>query len=93
MEELIIGRDDEVRGAVIRVNNKNKSKLLRRPVQRLYPLEVKNPKPDKKEKEIVKSSPQTREVVIENRVFEEPRHSGRATAAAARDQILAQSIN
>ena len=90
MEELIIGRDDE---AVIRVSNKNKSKLLRRSVQRLYPLEVKNSKPDKKENKIVKSSPQTREVVIENRVIEEPRRSGQASAAGARDQILAQSIN
>ena len=38
VEELIMGRDDEVHGAVIRGNNKNKSKLLRGPVQRLYLL-------------------------------------------------------
>ena len=95
-EELITGQDDEVRGAVIRVNNKNKSKLLRRPVQRLYLLEVKYPKPDGKEKETVESSPQTRELedrVVENRFVEEPRHSRRVAAARARDQILAQSIN
>ena len=95
VEELITGQDDEVRGAVIRVNNKNKSKLLRRPVQRLYPLEVKDPKPDEKE-ETVKSSPQTRELedcVVENHIIEEPRRSRQVAAARARDQILAQSIN
>ena len=94
--EELMGRDDEVRGAVIRVSNKNKSKLLRRPVQRLYPLEVKDPKPDGKDKETVESSPQTRELedrVVENRVIEEPRRSRRVAAARARDQILAQSIN
>ena len=95
VEEFITGQDDEVRGAVIRVNNKNKSKLLRRPVQRLYPLEVKDPKPDGKDKETVKSSPQTRELedFVENRIIEEPRRSRRVAAARARDQILAQSIN
>ena len=40
--ELIPGRDGEVRGAVIRVYSGGKCKLLRRPVQRLYPLETSN---------------------------------------------------
>ena len=39
---------------------------------------MKDPKPDEKQKETVKSSPQTRELedcVVENRVVEEPQRS------------------
>ena len=40
VEEVITGRDGHSRGAVIRVSGKNRSKLLCRPIQRLYPLET-----------------------------------------------------
>ena len=41
VEQLIVGRDDESRGAVVRVHQKgHKSTLLKRPVQRLYPIEM-----------------------------------------------------
>ena len=40
--KLIPGRDEEVRGAVIRLYSGVKCKLLRRPVQCLYPLETSN---------------------------------------------------
>jgi hypothetical protein len=40
VEEVVTGRDSHSRGAVIRVPGKNHSKLLRRPIQRLYPLET-----------------------------------------------------
>ena len=40
--ELLPGRDGEVWGAVIGVYSGGKCKLLRRPVQRLYPLETSN---------------------------------------------------
>ena len=41
IEELIIGRDGEVRTARVRVyNGQGKSHLLNRPVQKLYPIEV-----------------------------------------------------
>ncbi len=40
VKEVVIGRDGEARGAVVRVANKGRrSTLLQRPVQRLYPLE------------------------------------------------------
>ena len=40
MEDLITGADGQVRGACIRVRSSgNRSSLLRRPVQLLYPLE------------------------------------------------------
>uniref|UniRef100_A0A1X7TZ41 DUF5641 domain-containing protein n=1 Tax=Amphimedon queenslandica TaxID=400682 RepID=A0A1X7TZ41_AMPQE len=39
VEQLIVGRDNESRGAVVRVHKKgHKSTLLKRSVQRLYPL-------------------------------------------------------
>ena len=40
VESLITGADGNVRGAVVRVANKDSHSFLRRPVQALYPLEV-----------------------------------------------------
>ena len=41
VEELIVGKDSVVRGAVVRISRSGKpSVLLRRPLQLLYPLEV-----------------------------------------------------
>ena len=40
IEELIQGTDGEVRGAVVKTYSGGRTSLLRRPVQRLYPLEV-----------------------------------------------------
>ena len=44
VEELIVSRDSKIRGAVIRVYNKNKGTtyLLKRPIQRLIPFEIMN---------------------------------------------------
>lgn len=43
IEETIKGRDKEVRGAVVRVGSGSQpSSFLRRPIQRLYPLEVRS---------------------------------------------------
>ena len=47
MEQLIQGSDDHVRGAVVRVSSKTGSTTLRRPLQRLYPLEIKHPDVEK----------------------------------------------
>ena len=41
IEELLVGKDDEARAAVLRVAGQGrKAKLLRCPVQKLYPLEI-----------------------------------------------------
>ena len=40
VEEVITGKDGRVRGAVVKVNSGKNSTVLRRPLQRLYPLEV-----------------------------------------------------
>ena len=40
VEELIVGRDKEVRGAKVKVTGKGKPVYLKRPIQKLYPLEV-----------------------------------------------------
>ena len=41
VEEVIQGRDGVVRGAKVRVITKGKPVVINRPVQKLYPLEVK----------------------------------------------------
>ena len=43
VEQLIQGSDGHVRGAVVRVSSKTGSTTWRRPLQRLYPLEIKQP--------------------------------------------------
>ena len=40
MEELIVGKDKVVRGAKIRVITKGKPIRMSRPIQKLYPLEI-----------------------------------------------------
>ena len=41
VEELIVGKDSVIRGAVVRISRSGKpSVLLKRPLQLLYPLEV-----------------------------------------------------
>lgn len=43
VQEVLAGRDGNIRGAVVRVSAWNRRPiLLRRPVQRLYPLEGKS---------------------------------------------------
>ena len=41
VEELVKGKDGETRGARVRVISKGKAHRLNRPVQKLFPLEVK----------------------------------------------------
>ena len=40
IEGLILGRDEQVRGANVRVITKGKIVHLSRPIQKLYPIEV-----------------------------------------------------
>ena len=42
LEELIRGRDGVVRGARVRKMGRGKHTRISRPIQRLYPIEVKN---------------------------------------------------
>ena len=41
IEELLMGKDEKVRAAVVRVyTGQKRSRLLNRPVQKLYPIEI-----------------------------------------------------
>ena len=42
VQECIKGKDNEVRGAKVRVEGKKKPLVLSRPVQKLFPIEVRN---------------------------------------------------
>ena len=97
VEETIVRKDKKVRGTVIRVFTGGKrSKLLRRPIQRLYPLKVKN------ESEVnettanvasdISDSVQSNEREEEPIAVLEKRRSKRVAASEARDRILAQSV-
>ena len=54
INELIVGKDSEVRGAIIRVcDKKNKVHTLKRPIQRLIPLELLRENCEKNERYVV----------------------------------------
>ena len=40
VEELVVGKDKEVRGAKVKVAGKGRPVYLNRPIQKLFPLEV-----------------------------------------------------
>ena len=46
VERLIKGKDGVVRGAMVKMIEKGRTKFLNRPVQRLYPLEIRSDKSD-----------------------------------------------
>ena len=47
VQKLITGRDGQMRGAVLKVANKNgRHSTLQRPIQRIYPLGVTQPETD-----------------------------------------------
>lgn len=101
IEKTIIGKDGKTRASVICVYTRGRqSKLLRRPVQKLYPLEVNDNINNHSysrncisNEDITVNDPdpssQTEEREEETI---EPRRSRRSAAVTAQDQILAQSI-
>ena len=105
VKQLTIGRDDKVRGAVVKVSGKGRQATsLHRPIQLLYPLEVPHPTPeesgDKLETEgqdISSSSGSVPEdepdVPPTNGVpMAGRRRSRRAAALEARDRLIAQAL-
>ena len=77
VESLVRGRDDVVRGAVVRVAKGGKTVRLSRPVQKLHPIEV-------------KASNETQEAVMPEPQPQRPTaaiRERRAAAVAARNQI------
>ena len=80
VEDLIVGRDGVVRGAKVRLVRKGKSVFLNRPVQKLFPTEVKHDEGKKKES-------QKKEESKENEKSVGNRQDGRPKRAAALDSV------
>ena len=107
IEKVIIGKDDqEVRGAVVRVYTGRKhSKLLRRPVQKLYPVEIRSTEDsmefrsadetrgleERNETVSISEISQPKEAITKS--AEGNRKLRRTAAVKARDRILAQSYH
>ena len=97
VEELLIGADGDNRAAVLRVSGQGRiSKRLRRPVQRLYPIEMTvrttegNPEPEqrhKPDKTTTKDNPEPD--------WKPPgqRRPRRSAALRARDRLMAQALD
>uniref|UniRef100_A0A1X7T375 DUF5641 domain-containing protein n=1 Tax=Amphimedon queenslandica TaxID=400682 RepID=A0A1X7T375_AMPQE len=83
VESIIPGRDGLIRGATVRVaTGRRKSTLLNRPVQHLYPMEIKHHKEES-------SQDQPRE----SQGHKETARPRRAAAFEARDHIIAQTLD
>ena len=96
VEDLVTGRDGLVRGAVLRVaSRKGRATVLRRPVQRLYPLEIHGPaKGDMQDATCVDQN--TLAEVDGNREEDSecpiPKRPRRAAAAEAKDRLKALAL-
>ena len=108
IEDTIVGVDGEIRGAVVRVfTGQKRSKLLKRPIQKLFPLEVNERDdliPDSQDQYSTEEPPTEDVDFAEDDDINEsiapinnqesgPRRSKRAAAIAARDNILVQSMS
>lgn len=78
VERLIVGKDNVVRGALVRLIVKGKPRYLSRPVQRLYPLEVKSKSGNEEADEARDEG--TARVQEESCDSDKPRRSRRAAA-------------
>ena len=88
--ELIRGRDDKIRGAIVKVAGKGRQATsLHRPIQLLYPLEVPHPPHDAPSDD---DEVETRPDVSPN-LPDPVRRSRRSAAQEARDRILANAIS
>ena len=88
IEELFHGRDEKVRGALVRVTGKDGQSTLRCLIQLLYPLEIVHGT----EKEVAIESVRTSESTLPPpEVPREPRPQ-RTAARDARDRIVAQML-
>ena len=85
VEKTIPGRDGEVRGAVVRVGGLN-PKTIRRPVQRLYPVEFNDQVTRDEQDNANDQSTESSELP------DSPRRPKRNAAAIARDRIVAQTM-
>ena len=100
VEEVLVGKDGETRGAVLRVvGGGRRSTLLQRPIKLLYPLEVPRSRQKTSSEDQDVSSVQaepppecTRDSndVCESSISQRPQ---RAAAAQARDRLMAQALS
>ena len=89
VERVITGQDGIIRGATVRVYNGRKSVLLQRPVQKLFPLEIRSPENSSAlDQEVVEADQSDGEELTTEGPC--PRQ---AAASHARDQILAQAVS
>ena len=98
VEDTIVGLDGQIRGAVLRVPlGDGRYSSMKRPIQRLYPLEVSAASPESQPTESIKNASvaDVEPTVTEPEKDEDPvpaRRSTRASALQARDRIRAWTI-
>ena len=85
VNELIVGKDSEVRGAIIRVcGKKNKVHTLKRPIQRLIPLELLREDCEKNERYVVDNDSTVGKQEVTKSKSTRPRRSAAATGELIR---------
>lgn len=108
VEKVLVGRDDKIRGAILKVAGQGRqAKLLQRPLQLIYPLEIRapskesersEPEPEQSSNTSDDSHTQGPEAPQEVRSQVEPqdpppRRRKRIAAIEARDRLMAQALS
>ena len=102
VKELLVGKDGEVRGAVLRVSGGRKPTVLQRPIQLLYPLEIPPSHPKRPEHTVetnAESQTVSRGPIEEPRLLDKsdgpttPQRPRRAAATMARDRLMAHALS
>ena len=94
VERTIVGRDGKIRGAEVQVaTSHGQPTVLHRPIQCLYPLEIKVQEKAQLQSDLPESNPEDDSGETGGVAVQGSRHSKRAAASEARDRILAQSLN
>ena len=94
VEKLLTGLDGKPRGAVVRVHQRgNSTTLLRRPVQRLYPIEVGPPNSSNSDSQVESSVGEVPQPQLETDLTPATglRRSHRSKVQETRDRMLACS--
>ena len=86
IKELVVGQDGIARGAILQVAGKGCYSTLRRPLQRLYPLEIaeQTSHEEDKEKSQEEATEETQEKLEDKRDLSEPTQRDRPIREAAR---------
>ena len=92
VEQLITGKDGQVRGVEVRILSQGKTHVLRRPIQKIYPLEIPGVSVDKKSSSEIGDQKGEMEAKRERQMEDKNEESERTDGGSARPPRAAAGI-